>query len=185
MKRLFAASLLVFVCICASAQSIVGSHSFEIGGGINLFGLIASHGGPDRELGPGVFFEYRYAFAEHFDVGGQLNFKCGKGRPEYSGPGSPTFEFFDNQVALKAVADYNICPSRLASPYIGIGAGTGYMFSKLLENNQINHYPYGIVGGRIGIQVWRFRIALECDFALKHGLSSEETSTALNLSFTF
>jgi hypothetical protein len=59
------------------------------------------------------------------------------------------------------------------------------MFSKLLENNQINHYPYGIVGGRIGIQVWRFRIALECDFALKHGLSSEETSTALNLSFTF
>lgn len=100
--------LLVFVCTCASAQSIVGSHSFEIGGGINLFGLIASHGGPDRELGPGVFFEYRYAFAEHFDV-----------------------------------------------------------------------------GGRIGIQVWRFRIALECDFALKHGLSSEETSTALNLSFTF
>ena len=101
MKRLFAASLLVFVCICASAQSIVGSHSFEIGGGIILYGLIASHGGPERELGPGVFFEYRYAFAEHFDVGGQLNFKCGKGHPEYSGPGSPTFEFFDNQVALR------------------------------------------------------------------------------------
>jgi len=164
-----------------------GTHHYDLGGGVNLFGILGAVGGPGRELGPGAYFEYRYAFAEHFDIGGQVNFKCGKGHSAYSGPESPTFDFFDNQIALKAVADYNICPSRLASPYIGIGAGAGYMFSKRLDNNEVNHYPYGILGGRIGVQIWRFRLAVECDFALTrpYGFSPEETSTALNLGFTF
>ena len=168
-------------------SSYVGAHHYEIGGGINIFGILGAVGGPERSPGPGFYFEYRYAFAEHFDVGGQLNYKCGQGQSAYAGPGSPTFRFFNNQIAIKAIADYNICPSRLANPYIGIGAGAGYMFSKRLDNNEVEHYPYGTIGGRFGVQVWRFRIAIECDFALTrpYGFSPEETSTALNLSYAF
>ena len=198
MKRIFCFALfLISVSVSAFAQDVAtkrtgdqlyeGSHHYEIGGGINMLGILGSVGGPGREFGPGVYLEYRYALTEHVDVGGQLNFKCGKGHSSYTGPGYPIFDFFCNQAALKALADYNICPTRLASPYIGVGAGAGYMIYKRLDNNELTHYPYGIIGGRIGVQVWRFRLALECDFAVTrlYSFSSTETSTAINLSYTF
>ena len=170
-----------------SEKAYKGSHHYEIGGGVNMYGILGSVGGPARALGTGVYLEYRYDIAEHFDIGGQVNYKWGNGQTEYIDPSYPTYSFKDRQIAVKAVSDYNICPSRPVSPYIGIGAGAGYMFSKRLDNNELDTYPYGIIGGRIGIQVWHFRIAIECDFALTrpYGFSPEESSTALNLSFTF
>lgn len=165
-----------------------GTHHFEIGGGVNAYGILGSVGGPARKVGPGAYVEYRYAFAEHFDVGAQFTYKYGRGRSSISlGPDYPVTHFVDNQIALKALLDYNICPSRLASPYLGIGLGCGGMFDKSLEYGHVDKYPYGILGGRIGVQIWHFRLAIECDFAIKrpYGFSSFETSTCLNLGITF
>lgn len=167
--------------------SYKGTHHFEIGGGVNAYGILGSVGGPARKVGPGAYVEYRYAFAEHFDVGAQFNYKYGRGHSSFLGPDEPTTHFVDNQIALKALFDYNVCPSRLASPYLGIGLGCGGMFDKSLEYGHVDKYPYGILGGRIGVQIWHFRLAIECDFAIKrpYGFSSFETSTCLNLGITF
>lgn len=164
-----------------------GTHHFEIGGGVNAYGILGFVGGPARKVGPGAYVEYRYAFAEHFDVGAQFNYKYGRGHSSFLGPDEPTTHFVDNQIALKALFDYNVCPSRLASPYLGIGLGCGGMFDKSLEYGHVDKYPYGVLGGRIGVQIWHFRIAIECDFAIKrpYGFSSFETSTCLNLGITF
>ena len=84
MKKILISSLMIlFVCLNMMAkdntmkkqQMYKGSHHYELGIGINAFGIIGSTGNAGKGFGPGAYFEYRYAFAEHFDVGAQLSWK--------------------------------------------------------------------------------------------------------------
>ncbi|MDO5442673.1 MAG: hypothetical protein Q4G10_03285 [Bacteroidia bacterium] len=127
MKRFVIALFLLISAVQAFAQE-KNSHSFEFGGGINAYGILGTCGGPTRYFGPGAYIEYRNAVAEHFYVGAQLNYKCGDGESEFYGDGTPVYGIKYKQAGLKAVADYNVCPSRFASPYIGVGLGVGELF---------------------------------------------------------
>lgn len=180
---LFATSLLFMTTALAQEK---GTHSFELGGGINAYGILGACGGPVRYFGPGAYFEYRYGIADHFDIGGQIHYKYGKGKSEFYGDGSQVYGFVYNQIGAKAVADYNVCPSRLVSPYIGVGGGLGTMMESRSDNAK-DKSIYGILAPRIGVQVWHFRLALEIDFAFngQYGFLSPETANALNLSFMF
>ena len=174
-------ALLVGFSTLASAQE--KPHNYEVGAGVNVYGILGSVGGPGRSLGPGVHFEYRYDLSDRLDVGARAYYKYGDGR---SAPtGEPTYGITFNQIGLKAVADYNFRPGKLLRPYIGVGAGAGVLFDKTYMGTDSS--TYGTVGPRLGLQLWRFRAALEFDFAydFDYGFLSTETATSLTLSYTF
>ena len=185
MKRIVITLFLLANAVLGFAQQ-KNTSNFEIGGGINAYGILGACGGPIRYFGPGAYFEYRNAFAEHFDVGAQLNYKRGDGESAFIGDGAPGYDIKYNQIGLKAVADYNVCPSRLASPYFGVGLGVGELYEKTGKGTKHNEM-YGTLCPRIGVQVWRIRLAIEVDFAYngEYGFLSTPTSTALNIGFTF
>ena len=56
-----------------------GKHSYEVGAGINAYGILGAAGGPGRTLGPGVHFEYRNSISDRFDLGGRIYYKYGTG----------------------------------------------------------------------------------------------------------
>ena len=161
-----------------------GKHSYEVGAGINAYGILGAVGGPGRTLGPGVHFEYRNSISDRFDLGGRIYYKYGTGK---SAPtGGPTWGIVFNQVGAKAVADFIMRPAKVVRPYIGAGAGAGMMIEKASTGTSDTSI-YGTIGPRIGLQIWRFRLALEFDFAynMQYGFLSTETATVLSLSYVF
>ena len=67
---------------------------------------------------------------------------------------------------------------------VGLGAG---MLVKDMSVGYTDTGIFGVIGPRVGVQIWRFRLALEFDFAFngEYGFLHTETSTGLNLGFTF
>lgn len=185
MKRTIITLILLVNAVLGFAQQ-KGTNGFEIGGGINAYGILGACGGPTRYFGPGFYVEHKKAIAEHFDVGVQLNYKYGNGDSVFIGDGTPGYSIKYNQIGLKAVGDYNLCPSRFVSPYFGVGLGVGELFEKTSKSTKDNE-TYGTLCPRVGVQVWRFRLAIEMDFAydFKYGFLSTPTSTALNVGFAF
>lgn len=184
MKRiLIFAALLLGASVLSSAQ-VKDRHNYEVGVGVNAYGILGMVGGPGRYLGPGLHFEYRYDLADRFDVGGRIYYKYGKGHSAFTG--EPTYGIVYNQAGVKAVADFNMCPGKSVRPYIGVGTGLG-MITEKANGYKATASAYGTVGPRIGLQVWRFRVALEFDFAYngRYGFIGTETATGLNVSFTF
>lgn len=161
-----------------------GKHSYEVGAGINAYGILGAVGGPGRTLGPGVHFEYRNSISDRFDLGGRIYYKYGTG--ESAPTGGPTWGIVFNQVGAKAVADFIMRPAKVVRPYIGAGAGAGMMIEKASTGTSDTSI-YGTIGPRIGLQIWRFRLALEFDFAynMQYGFLSTETATGLSLSYVF
>ncbi len=159
-------------------------HNFEIGGGINVFGIPGVCGGPSMDEGLGLYVEYRYNTKEWLALGLQANFKHGKGRSAYTG--GPTWVFVDNQIGLKAMADVKMLPKRVVSPYIGVGLGRGVIFTKREEKDSSTG-TYGILGPRVGLQIWKIRVFVEYDFATDgfFDFSNRESSLGLNIGYTF
>ncbi len=184
MRRAITLLISVLLCITLVAQE-KNRHNFEVGIGINMGNILGAVGGPGRGLGPGTYFEYRYNLTDKFDIGGQLNYKYSKGSSAYL-VDRPTIGLVYNQVGLKAVADYTGRPNKLVRPYIGVGIGGTMMFTNRTTGTNSTEV-FGIVGPRLGLQIWKFRIALEFDFAFngQYGFQSTESVGALNLSFTF
>lgn len=187
MKRLaiFIISLLVCSSSLLSAQE-KDRHNFEAGAGINIYGILGVMGGPSREFGPGIHFEYRYDYSDRVDFGGRLYYKYGEGHSAFTG--EPTWGLVYNQVGLKAVTDFNMRPGKLVRPYIGAGLGAGAIHThRISAQHNDDTALYGTIGPRIGLQIWRLRLALEFDFAFdgQYGFLSTETATSLTLSYTF
>ena len=89
-----------------------------------------------------------------------------------------------NQVGTKVVADYIMWPEKVVRPYIAAGAG---MTIEKASTGSLGTSIYGTIDPRIGLQVWRFLLALEFDFAynMQYGFLSTETATGLSLSCVF
>lgn len=184
MKRILIFAALLFGAGVLSSAQVKDKHNYEVGVGVNAYGILGMVGGPSRYPGPGLHFEYRYDLADRFDVGGRIYYKYGKGQSAFTG--EPTYGIVYNQAGVKAVADFNMRPGKSVRPYIGVGTGLGIISEKTASCNRAADI-YGTVGPRIGLQMWRFRVALEFDFAYngRYGFIGTETATALNLSFTF
>ena len=185
MKRIitFIIALSLGSSLLISAQE-KDRHNYDVGIGVNAYGILGVVGGPSRIISPGFLFEYRYDYTDRIDFGAQALFKHGKGHSAFTG--GPTWGLTYNQIGLKTVADYNGRPGKLVRPYIGAGFGGGMLFTK--RDTCTNDTDiFGIIGPRLGLQIWRFRVGLEVDFAFngQYGFLSTETATALNLSFSF
>jgi len=195
MKRLIVVICLIAVSsIISSAQETEkenGLNVFEIGVGLNISNAFEVYGGPKTGLGPGAYFEYRYKLSQCFDVGGQALYKYSKGK-EYVFPiDEPAPDAVSHHVGLKALADYNFCPDRLANPYIGLSVGFGGMFLQDSYTARANYF-YRTFGPRVGVQIKRFRLGVEADFACynvgrgsRNFFRSFEVSTGINLGFCF
>lgn len=185
MKRLISIFLVMLVISSISAFAQDKPHNFEAGLGINIYG-IGAVGGPGKGLGPGFHFEYRYNYSERVDVGGRLYYKYGKGRSEFVGIDSPTWGFVDNHIGLKGVADYNMRPGKSIKPYIGVGLGAVALLTTRTTGDNSSEM-LGTFGPRIGLQIWRIRVAIESDIAFngQYGVLNSETAHSLTLSYTF
>ena len=184
MKRFFALLVIIFAsCTVAMAQGR-DKHNYEIGASGNIYGILGMMGGPARELGPGVHFEYRYDITKRIDIGGRLYYKYGTGTSAFTG--EPTYGIVYNQAGAKAVADFNMRPNKLLRPFVGVGAGLGMIAEKRATGDKESSV-YGTISPRIGLQIWRFRVALDFDFAYngQYGFLGTETASSLNVGFTF
>ena len=99
---------------------------------------------------------------------------------------SPTWGFVDNHIGLKGVADYNMRTGKSVRPYIGLGLGGAAMVTTR-TNGDNSSEMFGTFGPRIGLQMWRFGVAIESDIAFngRYGVLSSETAHSLTLSYTF
>ena len=187
MKRIitFIIALSLGTALLSSAQE-KDRHHYAAGVGLNAYGILGFVGGPSRNISPGFLFEYRYDYTDRIDFGAQALFKYGKGHSAFIGEDYPILGLTYNQIGLKAVADYNGRPGKLVRPYIGAGFGGGALFTQRTDGTNDTDI-FGTIGPRLGLQIWRFRIGLEIDFAFdgQYGFLSTETATALNLSFSF
>lgn len=187
MKRIitFIIALTLGTSLLSSAQE-KDRHNYDAGVGLNAYGILGFVGGPSRNISPGFLFEYRYDYTDRIDFGAQALFKYGKGHSAFIGEDYPILGLTYNQIGLKAVADYNGRPGKLVRPYIGAGFGGGALFTQRTDGTN-DRDIFGTIGPRLGLQIWRFRIGLEIDFAFdgQYGFLSTETATALNLSFSF
>ena len=185
MKRFITTLLTLFVISSVSALAQDKPHNFEAGLGINIYGLGAV-GGPSKDFGPGFHFEYRYNYSERVDVGGRLYYKYGKGTSAFTDIDSPTWGFVDNHIGLKGVADFNMRSGKSVRPYIGVGVGGAVLVTTRTTGDNSSEM-FGTFGPRIGLQIWRFRVAIESDIAFtgRYGVLSPETAHSLTLSYTF
>ena len=191
-KLLFSVLSILVGLTCLSGQE-AGSGVFEIGAGWNIYGTLGATGGPFRYFSPGIYGEYRYGAAERFDIGAQLNYRFGNGESDYFvHVGQWKLRF--NQVNLKAVADFKMCPSRAVRPFIGVGAGAGFIMEERIGDlskvswtvSPVKKWFFGTVGPRFGLHIKRFRVAIETDLAfdMEHW-DSIATATALNVGYSF
>lgn len=184
--------IITFIIALSLGTSLLSSarekdrHNYDAGVGLNAYGILGFVGGPSRNISPGFLFEYRYDYTDRIDFGAQALFKYGKGHSAFIGEDYPILGLTYNQIGLKAVADYNGRPGKLVRPYIGAGFGGGALFTQRTDGTNDTDI-FGTIGPRLGLQIWRFRIGLEIDFAFdgQYGFLSTETATALNLSFSF
>ena len=148
--------------------------------------LLGAVGGPSKDFGPGFHFEYRYNYSERVDVGGRLYYKYGKGTSAFTDIDSPTWGFVDNHIGLKGVADFNMRSGKSVRPYIGVGVGGAVLVTTRTTGDNSSEM-FGTFGPRIGLQIWRFRVAIESDIAFngRYGVLSPETAHSLTLSYTF
>lgn len=184
MRGLITAIFILFVMAGVSASAQGKKHHYEAGVGINMYGLGAV-GGPSKDFGPGFHFEYRNDYTERVDFGGRMYYKYGKGRSAFTGD-STTWGFVDNHIGLKGVADYNARPGKSVRPYIGAGLGAAVMVTNRTTGEN-SCEAFGTFGPRVGLQMWRFRLALESDIAFngRYGILSSESAHSLTLSYTF
>ena len=193
MKRILLSVLASLVsAVCLSGQE-AGSSAYEIGAGLNIYGTLGATGGPYRYFSPGIYGEYRYGAAERFDIGAQLNYRFGNGESDYFvDVGQWKLRF--NQVNLKAVADFKMCPSRAVRPFIGVGVGAGLIREERIGDlstvswtvSPVEKWFFGTVGPRLGIHIKRFRVAIGTDLAFDtEHWDSIATATALNVGYSF
>lgn len=193
MKRILLSVLASLVsAVCLSGQE-AGSSAFEIGAGLNIYGTLGATGGPFRYFSPGIYGEYRYGAAERFDIGAQLNYRFGNGESDYFvDVGQWKLRF--NQVNLKAVADFKMCPSRAVRPFIGVGVGAGLIREERIGDlstvswtvSPVEKWFFGTIGPRLGIHIKRFRVAIGTDLAFDtEHWDSIATATALNVGYSF
>jgi len=153
---LFAASSAI-----ASAQ-IKDGFTFEVGAGYAFTYSIIKDAGFDKVTGPGVYFEFREGDGGLFDLGAQIHYKYATG-DAYTFEGErEDFKARCNEMGLKGVMDINICPDDIVNPYIGGAMGFGGMYMNSSADLRGSFF-YPIIGLRFGVQIQRFRLALELD----------------------
>ena len=121
MKRIFSVVLMLSAAISLFGQN--AGHKFEIGVGYAPFFLEVVEDGKRMPYEGDAYFEWRYDFGNHLDIGAKLDYKyC-----PVSVYDMGAVEYFGDQHygALLALVDFNFLPGRKINPFIGIGAGGG------------------------------------------------------------
>ncbi len=185
MKTWIAFISFVLLSVTALAQDYEGS-KFELGAGVDGYGIVGAVGGPSKNLGPEIYAEYRYGFNEHFSCGAKFSYKFGKVTTENYKETEITKEmFYYHQPEIKFLTEYMILKSGLIRPYVSVNLGLGGLFDR--NNSSNNKTVYGLVGPGIGVQIWRFRLALNRDYAFnaEKGFISDLSSYGITLGYVF
>ena len=123
MKRIITLILALSAAVSLFGQN--AGHKFEIGVGYAPFFLAIVEDGVRMPYEGDAYIEWRYDFGNHFDVGAKLDYKY-----------YPVDLFYGNAVryygdqhygALLALADFKFLPGKKVNPFIGVGAGAGFI----------------------------------------------------------
>lgn len=93
--------------------------------------------------------------------------------------------FYYHQPEMKFLTEYMILKTGLIRPYVSVNLGLGGLFDRNHSSN--NKTVYGLVGPGIGVQVWRFRLAVNRDYAFNadNGFISDLSSYGITLGYVF
>ena len=183
--------LLAAMCMVTAAfAQEKGAHSFEVGVGANTFRILSKDAGSFFKYdkwGEDIYGEYRYGISDHFDIGGQLQYRRSTGIAPLRRFDCSADSMKYLQVGLMAVADYNILPSKLINPFVGACAGGGRALEMTNNVKVSGRSCYGVLAPRIGVQIWHFRLTWEYDFAYytDDAFLRHKNAHNLNLGFTF
>ena len=122
MKKFF----IVIVIVLASSFCLLGQdggHKFEVGGGYApIFLFSAAEGGNIDPYKIDGYFEWRYDFGGHWDIGAKIDYKY---FPLKGYDFDLYYEGVQHYGAVLALADFNILPGKAVNPFVGIGLGPG------------------------------------------------------------
>ena len=123
MKRIITLILALSAAVSLFAQN--AGHKFEIGVGYAPFFLVGVEDKIQMPFEGDAYFEWRYDFGNHFDVGAKLDYKyC----PVDLFDGNAVRYYGDQHYgALLALADFKFLPGKKVNPFIGVGAGAGFI----------------------------------------------------------
>jgi len=196
MKQYFSILCLFLSITVPSFAQLKLGHNFELGGTYNYVSARYSDGTKLKINGPGAFFEYRYTVENNFDIGGKISYGCAEGNNyKIVAQENPSLMKY-HQGWIKLLGDYNICPTHIIYPYVGLETGIGVTFMRSKNITNENYFSY-VFTPRIGFQVWHFRFGCEFDFLCdrirhysasrgsSHSYSAYSSVIALNLGITF
>ena len=121
-KRILTVLITLVSTINAFAQN--PGHKFEIGAGYAPFFVSSVDDGINCPYRLDAFFEYRYDFGKHIDVGAKLDYKVSPASCDDRGDGVIVgYKGYFHVVGLYAVSDINFNPGGVINPFIGLGLG--------------------------------------------------------------
>ena len=183
MKRLLLLGALIICAYSLSFAQESDKHNFEGGVSESIYPNVAD-GANTHYQGYGLYFEYRYNLIDHIDLGGKVYYQYSTGRSVFTGDMLSVFPITYNQIGVKGFADLNILPGKKVCPFVGFSLGIADVAESYKGNTY--HEFRGTISPRIGVEVWRIRIATELDYGYDpgYGIKHERTLT-LNVGFVF
>ena len=133
---------------------------------------------PDRV---GVFGEYRMDLGAYMDMGMQLSTTFGKGKLLYNGFSDDAWFW---QGAALVVTDFNIVPYTVFNPYLGIGIGPGFGYSKDKVTGESEWTHALVLAPRAGVELFEsLRMSVQYNWYLND--SAKFSHIAFGLSWAF
>ena len=194
MKRIITLILALSAAVSLFGQN--AGHKFEIGVGYAPFFLEISDDGVRMPYEGDAYIEWRYDFGNHFDVGAKLDYKyC----PITTGEGKNQITYSGDQHygALLALADFKFLPGKKVNPFIGVGAGAGFILdvwqkvdnpqnydsSKLMPLGAKDPSFFFVAVPRIGVELfYHLRLSASVDLS---GAGNSRAPICFNIGWTF
>ncbi len=137
MKKLIITVLAIIAILPGS--KVFAQSRFEIGVGYAPVFLMIVDDGVQFRSKYDAYFEYRYDFGRHFDIGAKLDYKLSPASAydmaatEYKG--------FLHCCSLLGLADFNFLPGKAVNPFFGIGMGPALLLLQWTSRETDSSYP--------------------------------------------
>ena len=184
-----------------SASKVSAQNRFGVGVGYAPFFLMSVDGGVVFKCKYDAFFEWRYDFGKHFDIGAKLDYKvCSVSAFDMR---ATKYKGILHCASLMALADFNFRPGKTVNPFIGIGSGPAWLplqwtsretrtdmqlpdeYYEHLYPLKTDHSFTWIVSPTIGVELFRhLRLSTSVDISLKAN-ADVRSPVCLNVGWVF
>ena len=180
-KSIIVVALAILALLPAARLS--AQNKFELGGGYAPFFLVTADDAVHIPYKVDAYFEWRYDFGNHWDVGAKLDYKTFPIQDFYSWEAGAIINGYQHFGAILAVADFNLLPGKTVNPFIGLGLGPGFIVNHytaieyryeeyIRPDFKPGFYPpwvFPVLVPKIGVELFhhlRLSTSVDCDLAM-------------------